>query len=193
MTKQIETNEETEQPEQKRLPGLLASVFDRMRRETRDSSKVQEKIIEEFTARLNDAFEQVHKESQERERLLEEQLRAMEQQQRFRIQRIRLLTIPVTIVAVASLGYLFYTVHIMGRSMSSMTLDIHHMRGSMQEISGDTRAMSENTTAMNQQMNHMNGNLTHLNRNVDTMGQDVGNMSHSVSPFMNGLRSFMPF
>lgn len=193
MTKQIEPNEETEQTEQKRLPGLLASVFDRMRRETRDSSKVQEKIIEEFTTRLNDAFEQVHKESQERERLLEEQLRAMEQQQRFRIQRIRLLTIPVTIVAVASLGYLFYTVHIMGRSMSSMTLDIHHMRGSMQEISGDTRAMSENTTAMNQQMNHMNGNLNHLNRNVGTMGQDVGNMSHSVSPFMNGLRSFMPF
>jgi uncharacterized protein YoxC len=179
--------------ENRRLPGMLASVFDRMRKDNIDSGKAQEKIIEEFSSRVNHAFDQAHQDSKEREQILEERIRAMEQEQGYKLQRVRILSIPATVIALACLVYLFYMVNVMERSMTSMSDNIGQMRGSMQDISGDTRSMAKNVSSMNSEMSHMNGNINHLNQNVGVMGRDVGAMSHSVSPMMNGMRSFMPF
>jgi uncharacterized protein YoxC len=211
-------------PENSMLPGLmkgLQSVFDKIHKDNRDRDHAQEKIIEEFTQSLNKAFDQVHTEAQERQQLLEEKLETIEKEQSYRIQRIKILSFPGTIIATIALLYLFYVVHIMERSMTSISEDMNHLRGSVAMISGNTNIMSDGVVNMNNQMVQMNsnmsnidqqmadmnsnmenidthvagmnGNMTHLNRSVGVMTNDVGAMSQSVSPVMSGMRNFMPF
>lgn len=192
------------------LPGLLQglqSVFDKIHKDSRDREDHQEKIIEEFSDRLTHAFEQSHTETEEREKLLLERLEAIEKEQSYRIQRIKLFSLPGTLIAVAALIYLFYVVHIMERSMTSMSTDMNQIRHHIASIGNDTNAMSGGVVEMNQQMAQtnknmkaittqvkgMNGNMNHLTRNVGVMTHDVGAMSHTVSPVMNGMRNFLPF
>lgn len=202
------TRPETEhQTEHRRLPGLLASIFERMRKDNQDSGKAQERIMEEFSTRLHDAFNQVHAEAKEREQLLEEKLELLEREEGYRLRRLKLLSVPAIAIAIASLGYLFYVVNIMEKSMTSMSSNMTVMRGSMQEMSGHTGSMSGNVAQMNHRMGDMNGSMRDLNanvghisrdvgsmnQNVGHMGREVGQMSQTVSPMMGGLRSFMPF
>lgn len=194
-------------PEGRRLPGLLASIFERMRKDNQDSGKAQERIMEEFSTRLNEAFVQVHAEAREREKLLEEKLELLEREEAYRLRRVKFLSFPAIAIALACLGYLFYVVNIMEKSMTSMSSNMTVMRGSMQEMSGHTGSMSGNVAQMNHRMGDMNTNMGELNtnvghiskdvggmnQNVGHMGRDVGQMSNAVSPMMGGLRSFMPF
>ncbi len=192
------------------LPGLLQglqSVFDKIHKDNRDREDHQEKIIEEFSERLTHAFNQTHSEAQEKEKLLQERLDAIEKEQRYKIQRIKLFSLPGTLIAVAALIYLFYVVHIMERSMTSMSADMSQIKHHIASIGTDTNAMSGSVMEMNQhmaqtndnmksitsQVKGMNGNMNHLTRNVGVMTNDVGAMSHTVSPVMNGMRKFVPF
>jgi tape measure domain-containing protein len=191
------------------LPGLLQglqSVFDKIHKDSRERDDHQEKIIEEFSERLTQAFEQSHSETQEKEKLLLERLEAIEKEQSYRIQRIKLFSLPGTLIAIAALIYLFYVVHIMERSMTSMSADMNQIRQHIASIGNDTHAMSGAVIEMNQQMAQtnknmeaitsqvkaMNSNMSHLTRNVGVMTNDVGAMSHTMSPVMNGMRKFMP-
>jgi septal ring factor EnvC (AmiA/AmiB activator) len=191
------------------LPGLmqsLQSVFDKIHKDNQVRDDNQEKLIEEFTQRLSHAFEQTHTEAREREQLLQEKLDAIEREQRYKIQRIKLFSLPGTLIAVAALIYLFYVVHVMERSMTSMSADMHQIQANIADIGSDTAQMSQGVVVMNQQMARingnmehintnvqgMNGNMHHLNRNVGVMTNDVGAMSHTVSPVMNNMRKFMP-
>ncbi|MCU7935053.1 MAG: hypothetical protein KZQ99_09255 [Candidatus Thiodiazotropha sp. (ex Dulcina madagascariensis)] len=192
------------------IPGLLQSlqsVFDKIHKDNRVREDHQEKIIEEFSDRLTQAFKQTHAEAEEREKLLQEKLDAIEKEQTYRIQRIKLFSLPGTLIAIAALIYLFYVVHIMERSMTSMSADIHQIQGHIAFIGTDTHSMSKGVSEMNRQMSQMNGNMqaittqvkgmngnmNHLNSNVGVMTRDVGAMSHTVSPVMNGMRNFFPF
>jgi uncharacterized protein YoxC/uncharacterized coiled-coil protein SlyX len=191
------------------LPGLmqsLQSVFDKIHTDNQVRDDHQEKIIEEFSDRLTYAFEQTHNEAKEREKLLQEKLEAIEREQSYKIQRIKLFSLPGTLIAVAALIYLFYVVHVMERSMNSMSSDMHQIQGHIASIGNDTRGMAGGVVEMNQQMAQMNGNMEnintnvkgmngnmdHLNRSVGVMTNDVGAMSHTVSPVMNNMRNFMP-
>jgi tape measure domain-containing protein len=191
------------------LPGLmqgLQSVFDKIHKDSREREDHQEKIIEEFSDRLTQAFEQSHSDTEEKEKLLLERLEAIEKEQSYRIQRIKLFSLPGTLIAVAALIYLFYVVHIMERSMTSMSADMNQIRHHIASIGNDTHTMSGGVTQMNQhmaqtnenmqaitsQVEGMNGNMNHLTRNVGVMTHDVGAMSHTVSPVMNGMRKFVP-
>ncbi|MCU7859353.1 MAG: hypothetical protein KZQ86_05860, partial [Candidatus Thiodiazotropha sp. (ex Lucinoma kastoroae)] len=114
------------------IPGLLQglqSVFDKIHKDNRVREDHQEKIIEEFSDRLTQAFKQTHSEAEEKERLLQERLDAIEKEQSYRIQRIKLFSLPGTLIAIVALIYLFYVVHIMERSMTSMSTDIHQIQG----------------------------------------------------------------
>jgi uncharacterized protein YoxC len=201
---------EKSSPENKVLPGLmqgLQSVFDKIHKDNKVRDDHHEKIIEEFSNRLTHAFKQTHQEAEEREKLLQERLEAIEREQSYKIQRIKLFSLPGTVIAVAALIYLFYVVHVMERSMNSMSADMHMIQGHIAAIGQDTSNMSVGVTNMNEnitdlngnmktmtkEVKNMNGNVGHLNRNVGVMTHDVGNMSHTVSPVMNGMRNFMPF
>jgi uncharacterized protein YoxC/uncharacterized coiled-coil protein SlyX len=206
-TKPVESKKEAH--ENRVLSGLLQglqSVFDKIHKDSRQREDHQEKIIEEFSERLTQAFEQSHSETEEKEKLLLERLEAIEREQSYRIQRIKLFSLPGTLIAVASLIYLFYVVHIMERSMTSMSADMNQIRQHIASIGKDTHTMSGGVVDMNQQMvqtnknmqsittqvQGMNGNMNHLTRNVGVMTHDVGAMSHTVSPVMNGMRQFIP-
>ncbi|MES9969649.1 MAG: hypothetical protein ABW092_06410 [Candidatus Thiodiazotropha sp.] len=203
------TEEKKPSQESRVLPGLmqgLQSVFDKIHKDSREREDHQEKIIEEFSDRLTQAFEQSHTETEEKERLLLDRLEAIEKEQSYRIQRIKLFSLPGTLIAVAALIYLFYVVHIMERSMTSMSTDMNQIRHHIASIGSDTHTMSGGVTQMNQhmaqtnknmqaitsQVQGMNGNMNHLTRNVGVMTHDVGAMSHTVSPVMNGMRKFVP-
>lgn len=191
------------------LPGLmksLQSVFDKIHKDSVVREDHQEKIIGEFSERLTQAFRNTHKEAKERERLLQEKLEAIEREQTYKIQRIKLFSLPGTLIAIVALIYLFYVVHVMERSMNSMSTDMHQIQGHIAAIGSDTRQMSSGVVVMNQEMAEMNGNMqainTHvkgmngnmsnLNQSVGVMTKDVGAMSHTVSPVMGTMRNFMP-
>jgi len=191
------------------LPGLmqsLQSVFDKIHKDNQLRDDNQEKFVEEFSQRLSRAFEQTHKEAKEREKLLQDKLDAIEREQSYKIQRIKLFSLPGTLIAIAALIYLFYVVHVMERSMNSMSADMHQIQVHIADIGSDTAQMSNGVVVMNQQMAQingnmehintnvkgMNGNMHHLNRNVGVMTNDVGAMSHTVSPVMNNMHKFMP-
>jgi methyl-accepting chemotaxis protein len=195
--------------QEKVLSGLmksLQSVFDKIHSDNQVRDDHHDKVIEDFSQRLNKAFLQTHSAAEEREKLLEEKLEAIEREQSYRIQRIKLFSLPGTVIAVAALIYLFYVVHVMERSMTSMSADMHEIRGHIADIGVDTKHMSGGVVSMNEQMTQMNtnmdkintnvggmnGNMTHLNRNVGVMTHDVGNMSNTVSPVMNNMRKIMP-
>ncbi|MBV2091983.1 MAG: hypothetical protein KUF72_13965 [Candidatus Thiodiazotropha sp. (ex Ctena orbiculata)] len=192
------------------LPGLmqgLQSVFDKIHKDNQIREDHHEKIIEEFSDRLTTAFQQTHAEAEEREKLLQERLEAIEKEQTYKIQRIKLFSLPGTVIAVAALIYLFYVVHVMESSMTSMSADMNRIQGHIASIGQDTASMSSGVNNMNKNITELNGNMSsmtsqvkgmnsnmgHLNRNVGVMTHDVGNMSHTVSPVMNGMRNFMPF
>jgi len=213
--------EENDNPVLSGLMQGLQSVFDKIHKDNSQRDHSQEKIIEEFSERLNHAFDQVHTEAKEREQLLSDKLKAIETEQRYRIQRIKIFSVPGTLIALVAMGYLFYVVNVMERSMTSMSTDMHDMRGYIANISGDTRNMSQGVLNMNVEMvamngnmsqidNHMvdmndnigqisthvegmNGSMSNLNRSVGVMTHDVGNMSHTISPLMSGFRTIMPF
>jgi uncharacterized protein YoxC/uncharacterized coiled-coil protein SlyX len=191
------------------LPGLmksLQSVFDKIHKDSVVREDHQEKIIEEFSDRLTQAFQNTHKEAKERERLLQEKLEAIEREQTYKIQRIKLFSLPGTLIAITALIYLFYVVHVMERSMNSMSADMHQIQGHIAAIGDDTRQMSNGVVAMNSEMAEMNsnmqtintnvkgmnGNMSNLNQSVGVMTNDVGAMSHTVSPVMGNMRKFMP-
>ncbi len=84
------------------LPGLikgLQSVFDKIHKDNRDRDSTQERAIEDLTTSLNQAFEKVHVEAREREKLLEEKIAAIEKEQSYRIQRIKLFSLPGMVIA----------------------------------------------------------------------------------------------
>ena len=200
----------------KLLPGLmqnLQSVFDKIHTDNQFRDDHQDKVIEDFSQRLSKAFEQTHQASREREKLLQDRLAAMEKEQSYRIQRIKLFSLPGTIIAVAALIYLFYVVNVMERSMTSMSADMHRIENHIAGIGQDTNQMSGGVVSMDQRMaqindniqqidnrmGDMNGNMANINsnvhgmnRNVGVMTNDVGAMSHTVSPVMNNMRKFMP-
>jgi uncharacterized protein YoxC len=192
------------------LPGLmqgLQSVFDKIHKDNQIRDDHHEKIIEEFSDRLTTAFQQTHAEAEEREKLLQERLEAIEKEQSYKIQRIKIFSLPGTVIAIAALVYLFYVVHVMESSMTSMSADMHRIENHIASIGQDTTNMASGVNDMNKNMTQMNGNMTsmtsqvqgmnnnmgQLNRNVGVMTHDVGNMSQTVSPVMNGMRNFMPF
>ena len=191
----------------------LQSVFDKIHTDNQFRDDHQDKVIEDFSQRLSKAFEQTHQASREREKLLQDRLAAMEKEQSYRIQRIKLFSLPGTIIAVAALIYLFYVVNVMERSMTSMSADMHRIENHIAGIGQDTNQMSGGVVSMDQRMaqindniqqidnrmGDMNGNMANINsnvhgmnRNVGVMTNDVGAMSHTVSPVMNNMRKFMP-
>ena len=87
------------------------------------------------------------------------------------IRQIRWISIPGAFMGAVALVYLFYVVHVMERSMSSISTDIHHMEGYIAGISQDTYTMS---------------------RDMHSMSRGVGTMSRAAEP-MSRMRRMMPF
>ena len=191
------------------MPGLLRNlegVFDKIHRDNRDRDRAQEQMAEEFASHMQDAFNKMHAQLEEREQLLDTKLQSIDRTHRYQLKRVKLLSIPVTVLSLIAIVYLFYVVRVMETSMTSMSQDMHRITAYMDSMSQDTQAltattakmtanttkMTANTANMNAQMESLNANIGHMNATVSNMRYDVYNMSRTVSPAMSSVSRFMP-
>jgi hypothetical protein len=177
------------------MPGLLRNlqgVFDRIHEDNRDRDRTQEQMAEEFAVHLQRSFEEMHSQLEEREQLLDAKLKSIDRTHSYQLKRVKLMSIPVTVLSLVAVVYLFYVVRVMETAMTSMSMDMHQITAYMDTMSVDTHAMSGNTTNIYSQMEAMNRNIGNMNVAVNGMRYDVHNMSRTVSPAMSSLNRFMP-
>ena len=195
----------------------LKGTFRRLHKDQLEHEQTQEKIIGNLAEHLQHTFDELHREFDERERVLDKKLKQVDQARRHDIERVKWLSVPAGIIATLGLVYLFYVVHVMERSMTSMSTDMHAMSGHITTMAKDTHSMSDHMASMNRNIASMNHQVVALNRNVEgmnyavqTMNRNIGVMNHSVGtmsqavapmapmtkaagPMMGMMRSFMPF
>ena len=177
------------------MPGLLRNlqgVFDKIHSDNNVRDRSQEQIAEEFAVHLQRTFEEMHSQLEEREQLLDTKLKSIDRTHSYQLKRVKLMSIPVTVLSLVAVVYLFYVVRVMETAMTSMSQDMHQITAYMDVMSVDTHAMSGNTGDMSSQMNAMNMNIHNMNATVNSMRYDVHNMSRTVSPAMSSLNRFMP-
>jgi len=177
------------------MPGLLKNlqgVFDKIHSDNRDRDRTQQQTAEEFAVHMQNAFNEMHSQLEEREQLLDAKLKGMDRTQNYQLRRVKIMSIPVVMFSLIAVVYLFYVVRVMEMSMTSMSKDMHQITAYMDVISADTHAMTLNTANMNSQMAAMNTNVHNMNTTVNHMRHDVYNMSRTVSPAMSSISRFMP-
>lgn len=180
-TAQVSKETDKKPKNEKKDSGLL-SFFSKMHKSQVDHDQAQEKIIADFTQRVEASFKHFHEEFDERERLLEKKLKQAEQEQEREIRRVKWVSVPIGLIAISSLIYIFYVVHVMERSMTSMSAD-------MQQISSHIVTMSEDTRFMAGSMGNMDYNMGAMRHTM----APIGKAAHDAQPMMNMIRRFSPF
>jgi len=202
LKKDKRTGSEGRRTEDKVMPGLLKNlqgVFDKIYSDNRVRDRSHDQLAEEFTTHMQRAFLEMHKQIEEREHLLETRLKSIDRTHQYQWRSVKLLSVPVTLLSLIAIVYLFYVVRVMETSMTSMSQDMHMMTAYMETITTDTTALSANTQIisvntddMTQSVSDMNAQMTTLNTNVGNLMVDMNYMSRSVSPAMKGINRFIP-
>jgi len=195
-------------------PSVLKRVAGRLRRPWRRSKGNVSKHVhaheQDIHHRLEAAFEALHREFDSREKALEKKLAQAAVTYEKKIRRTRWLLVPISLLAVLSLVYLFYMIQLMGSAMTSISTDITSMNSSvssmdqnMAAMSGDTREMVYSIQRMDQSMGHLNYSVGSMNQQMGAMNHNVAAMNRSIAPigeaaqpiggFMGAMKSFMPF
>ena len=184
------------------MPGLLQNlhgVFDKIHHDNRDQDRARDDMAKDLSGHLQQAFNTMHEELEEREKLLEHKLKSIDSSHNFEMQRVKLLSIPIMILTVVAIVYLFYVVSVMETAMTSMSQDMRQMTGYMAAVTENTHTLSANTGAMvtsvnnmNTELSQMNGNVNNLTTTVNNMSMDVHQLSRTVSPAMHNVNRFMP-
>ncbi len=178
------------------LSAGLKSVFKKMHKSQVHHEHAQEQIIADFTSRMEKVFQQFHAEFDEREKVLEKKLQYVEKDQEREIRRVKWLSVPTGLLAIAGLVYVFYVVHIMERSMTSMSADMQHISKHIATMSEDTRGMTDNIATMSQSMNRIDYRMANMDRNMGQLSYSmvpIGKAAHKAEPMMSAMRTFMPF
>ena len=177
------------------MPGLLRNlqgVFDKIHSDNRERDRSQEQVAEEFAVQLQQTFKEMHSQLEEREQLLDTKLKSIDRTHNYQLKRVKLMSIPITVLSLVAVVYLFYVVRVMETAMTSMSQDMHEITAYMDVMSVNTHALTENTSHISGQMSAMNRNIGSMNASVNNMRYDVHNMSRSVSPAMSSISRFMP-
>lgn len=195
--------------EDKVMPGLLQNlqgVFDKIHHDNRDQDQARDVMARDFNIQLQRSFKSMHKELEEREKILDRRLKSIDHTHNFEIKRFKLMSIPLMILTLVALFYLFYVVRVMEIAMSSMSQDMNQMTSYMAKITEDTHALSINTELMvsntgamvssvdemNTEIGAMNGNVSNLNHSITNLTVDVHHMTRTVAPTMKGINRFIP-
>jgi hypothetical protein len=177
----------------------LQDVFDKIYSDNtlRDGSHHQ--LAEEFNTNMQRTFLEMHKQNEERENLLETRLESIDRSHKQQLSGVKILSIPVTLLSIAAIVYLFYVVRVMETSMSSMSGDMHMMNAYMETMATNTAALSVNTAKiygttfdLTKSVGSMDTQMTTLNKDIGNMMIDVHYMSGSITPAMQGINRFMP-
>jgi len=196
------TGIEGRRSEDKVMPGLLKNlqgVFDKINSDNKLRDRSHDRLAEEFTTHMQRAFLEMHKQTEEREQLLEKRLEHIDRTHKNQLMGVKILSVPITLLSIIAIVYLFYVVRVMETSMTSMSKDMHMMNAYMETMTTNTTALSVNTDKiysttfdMTQSVSSMDAQMTTLNKDVDNMMIDLHYMSRSVTPAMQGINRFMP-
>jgi len=190
-----------ERAEESRPSGLLNSIGAVVRRVrvVRQKKPQEAEVLE----RLEHIFTQLHQDFDERERMLDKKLQAIETMQARESRMLKWFSIPLTLVAMVGLSFLFYIAYAMQHSVADMSQNMAVMSGDISAMTSDTQNMSRNMAHMTGSMHTMNNNMAYMTRDVSVMSRGVGAMSRSVAPIgkaagsaapmIGMMRSFMPF
>lgn len=184
------------------IPGLLQNlqgVFDKIYHDNRDQDRARDVMTRDLNIHLRRSFKTMHKELEEREKILDRKLKSIDHLHSHEIKRVKLMSVPIMMLTLVAIVYLFYVVRVMETAMSSMSQDMKQMTNYMSTITEDTRALSINTEAMVSSVNEMsteigamNNNVSNLNTTVNNMRVDVHHMTRTVAPTMKGINRFIP-
>lgn len=194
-------------------PSVLKRVAGRLRKPWGNKGKGSKHVHaheQDIHHRLEVAFEALHREFDSREKALEKKLAQAAVTYEKKIRRTRWLLVPVGLLAVLSLVYLFYMIQLMGSAMTSISTDITSMNTTVSSMDQNMAAMSNDTGEMVQSIHRMDQSMGNLNYNVGSMNQQMGAMNHNVAAmnrsiapigdaarpiggFMGAMKSFMPF
>jgi hypothetical protein len=184
------------------MPGLLKNlqgVFDKIYSDNTIRDRSHNQIAEEINTNMQRTFLEMHKQNEERANLLETALENIDRAHKNQLMGVKIMSVPVTLLSIVAIVYLFYVVRVMETSMSSMSGDMHVMNAYMETMAANTTALSVNTDKiygttfdMTQSVSSMDSQMTTLNKDVDNMMIDLHYMSRSVTPAMNGINRFMP-
>lgn len=185
-------------PQPKASGGLLGmkGFFKKMHKSQVHHEHAQEQIIADFTTRMAQTFNHFHAEFDERERILEKKIRYAEKDQEREIRRVKWMSVPTALLAIAGLVYIFYVVHIMERSMTSMSADMQQISGHILTMSEDTRSMTGNIATMSNSMGRIDYRMANMDRNMGQMSHSmvpIGKAANRAEPMMNMMNTFLPF
>lgn len=197
-TKTIKPSTENPVSKSRLSGGLLGmkSFFKKMHKNQVHHEHAQEQIIADFSARIEKTFNHFHADFDERERLLEKKLKYAEKDQEREIRRVKWMSVPTGLLAIAGLVYIFYVVHIMERSMTSMSADMQQISGHILAMSEDTRSMTGNIATMSNSMGRIDYRMANMDRNMGQMSHSmvpIGKAANRAEPMMNMMNTFMPF
>jgi len=187
---------EAQQP--KRFLGGIAGIVRRVR-----AVRGKKPEHAETLTRLEQIFEQLHQDFDERERMLDKKLQAIEAMQVRETRMLKWFSIPLAVIAMAGLSFLFYIAYSMQHSVADMSKNMAVMSGDISSMTQNTRNMTANMSRMTGSMYAMNNNMAYMTRDVSVMSRSVGSMSrsvapigkaaHTATPMIGMMRSFMPF
>lgn len=158
------------------------------------ASQQREGRSEELIAKLSESIildhQQLHEEVEDQERLQDKKLQQLDKIQREQVRRTRLIAIPSVITAIFAVVYMFYTVHVMERAMTSISHDMKAMTSISQDMKAVT-AISRDMKAMRDSMETVSTNTSGMSNNMSSLRRDMGVMTNNVAPAMNGMRKMM--
>jgi len=150
------------------------------------ASQQREGRSDEIIAKLSESIILDHQSLQEevegKERLHDKKLEQLDKIQREQVRRTRLIAIPGVITAIFAVVYMFYTVHVMERAMTSISKDMSAIT-----------SISQDMSAMRDSMETVSANTSGMSNNMSYLRRDMGVMTQNVAPAMNGMRKMMPW
>lgn len=157
----------------------LDKAFQGIRSNNQERDQSNASSLDKLSQTIILSSEELRKEYEEMERLQEKKLVAEKEQHQYSFNMIKIIAVPAILLALLGIGYMFYTVSVMERAMTTMSKDMGAMRVSVGEMSTHVGSMS--------------GSVQTMSENMQGMRQDLNILTRNVAPAMDGMRQMMPW
>ena len=143
----------------------LENTFSKIQNDTGKRTVQSDSSFDQLSETIIRSSEEMRKEYEEMEKLQDKRREADSQQYSHSITKTKIIAFPAIVLAFAGLIHMFYTVNVMEKAMTQMSIDMSGM--------------------------HKDVNI--LSANISGMRHDMNIMTRNVAPAMNGMRQMMPW
>ena len=143
----------------------LENAFSKIQNDTGKRNVQSDSSFDQLSETIIRSSEEMRKEYEEMEKLQDKRREADSQQYSHSITKTKIIAFPAIVLAFAGLIHMFYTVNVMEKAMTQMSIDMSGMRKDVNILSA----------------------------NISGMRHDMNIMTRNVAPAMNGMRQMMPW